>query len=323
MNMLQQVLQSSHDLLVKKGEEANFHWSWWDEGVVCFTPKTAYNSSVVISAGVHGNETAPIELLFNIYDDLMADRLQLNVGLLLILGNPEAIRQGMRYIDYDMNRMFCGAYQKIESCAETERAQKLEQYCVDFYHIAPHTQRYHYDLHTAIRDAVFPTFAMLPYQTHAYDPLLLAQLKCADLDALVYHNSVGVTFSHFSMQVCHAHSVTLELGKAKPFGHNHLADFTGIELLLRAVIAQDTLPLRRKETIKQFAVQQAIIKKTATFQLNLSPDAANFSLFKQGDWVAKSSEQDVMYATENFYILFPNPNVALGLRAGLLLKRIE
>lgn len=293
--------------------------------VWCVLHRRRLITAVVISAGIHGNETAPIELLFNIYDDLLAGRLPLNVGLLLILGNPEAIRQGVRYIDYDMNRMFCGAYQKIESCAETERAQKLEQYCLDFYHIAPHTQRYHYDLHTAIRDAVFPTFAMLPYQTHAYDSLLLTQLKSADLDALVYHNSVGVTFSHFSMQVCHAHSVTLELGKAKPFGHNHLADFTGIgiDLLLRAVIAQDTLPLRRKETIKQFAVQQAIIKKTAIFQLNLSPDAANFSLFEQGDWVAKSSEQDVMYATEDFYILFPNPNVALGLRAGLLLKRIE
>ncbi|MBF7682661.1 succinylglutamate desuccinylase [Acinetobacter sp. B5B] len=321
MNLLRHVLQP-HNNFVKQGEYTHFHWSCWDEGVVCCIPKKPYTSSVVISAGIHGNETAPIELLFKIYDDLIQEQLSLNVAVLFILGHPQAIRQGVRYIDYDMNRMFCGAYQSLNQNIETARAKALEKYCIDFYQISPKSQRYHYDLHTAIREAVFPTFAMLPYQTHAYDRLLLQQLNCAELDALVYHHCAGVTFSHFTMQACQAHSVTLELGKANPFGENDLVQFEAIDVVLRAILTQQRLPKRRKDSIKQFVVQQAIIKKTDEFRLNLTADAANFSQFKAGDWIAQSSEQDIVYAMQESYILFPNPNVAIGLRAGLLLQRI-
>ena len=37
---------------------------------------------------VHGNETAPIELLSHLCTDLFAGRLKLAVRLLLVLGNP-------------------------------------------------------------------------------------------------------------------------------------------------------------------------------------------------------------------------------------------
>ena len=45
-----------------------------------------------MSAGVHGNETAPIELLNQLVGDLLIGRLPLTVRLLVVLGNPAAMR---------------------------------------------------------------------------------------------------------------------------------------------------------------------------------------------------------------------------------------
>ncbi|WP_304166230.1 succinylglutamate desuccinylase/aspartoacylase family protein, partial [Lonsdalea britannica] len=59
------------------GETAELHWRWLDEGVLELTPRAGYRRAVALSAGVHGNETAPIELLDALVGDLLAGRLTL------------------------------------------------------------------------------------------------------------------------------------------------------------------------------------------------------------------------------------------------------
>lgn len=228
---------------VAHGIQHDFCWEWLAEGVLSFTPKQAYEKAVVLSAGVHGNETAPIELLAQLSQDLFAGALELKVKLLLILGNPIAIRTGQRYVENDMNRMFCGAYQQFNDTVEAQRVAVLEQIVTAFFNDSPaQIRRYHYDLHTAIRPSLLPTFALFPYQIHDYDAVMLDSLKAAELDALVYHNAVGRTFTHFSSSQFQTASSTLELGHAKPFGQNDLAAFTAINHVLRAVVSEQSLP---------------------------------------------------------------------------------
>lgn len=57
---------------VAHGVQHDFCWEWLAEGVLSFTPKQAYEKAVVLSAGGHGNETAPIELLAQLSQDLFA-----------------------------------------------------------------------------------------------------------------------------------------------------------------------------------------------------------------------------------------------------------
>jgi succinylglutamate desuccinylase len=306
-----------------QGETAGFTWQWLGEGLLQCTPKTTYRKTMLLSAGIHGIETAPIELLSHIIKDLFAERLTLAVRVLFVLGNPEAIRQGVRYLENDMNRMFCGAYQQLPQDGETERAAQLEQVTAQFFqHSQPNTARYHYDLHTAIRASVLPVFALFPYQPQPYDAFLIQSLQAADLDALVYHKAAGKTFTHFTTEYLQVASSTLELGKAKPFGQNDLAEFSSTDQMLRAVLSEQALPVRKKQTIRQFKVVDSILKQSDDFQLQLSADAPNFSTFQQDDVIATQHAGNYVAHDQQVWILFPNPNVKKGLRAGLILKEM-
>lgn len=306
-----------------QGETVEFTWQWLGEGLLQCTPKTAYRKTMVLSAGIHGNETAPIELLSRIISDLFAEHLKLAVRVLFVLGNPKAIRQGVRYLENDMNRMFCGAYQQLAQDDETHRAAQLEQCTSEFFEQSQfEAQRYHYDMHTAIRASLLPVFTLFPYQTQPYDDFLIQSLNAADLDALVYHNAVGKTFTHFTAERCQAASSTLELGKAKPFGQNDLAEFASTDQVLRAVLSEQALPCRQKPSIRQFKVVDSVLKQSDDFQLQLSADAPNFSTFQKGEVIATQQAGNYVVDNQQVWILFPNPNVKMGLRAGLVLKEI-
>jgi len=304
----------------REGKQDNFSWRWLGEGLLECTPNAQYDKAVVLSAGVHGNETAPIELLSHLFTDLFAGRLNLAVRLLFVLGNPYAMRQGKRYVHDDVNRMFCGGYKTLPVTEESKRAEVLEQVVTTFFQESSNqANRYHYDLHTAIRASLLPTFALFPYQTHAYDANLTASLEAANLDALVYHNAVGKTFTHFTSENFKAASATLELGKALPFGQNDLSQFAAIDEVIRHVVSEQVLPARNKAKIRVFKVSDSLIKKDEDFQMNLSAEAPNFSTFTKGEIIATQPSGDYVVEQDQVWILFPNPNVKLGLRAGLVL----
>jgi len=77
-----EVLAPRHDIL-SAGTEVTF----LDVGVIKFEPNTACDTSLVISCGVHGNETAPIEIVSTIINDLLAEEAKCGQRVLFILGN--------------------------------------------------------------------------------------------------------------------------------------------------------------------------------------------------------------------------------------------
>lgn len=317
------------------GETADFTWQWLGEGILQCTPNATYDKSIILSAGIHGNETAPIELLAQIIADIFSNKLALTERVLFIFGNPAGIRQGIRYLENDLNRMFCGGHQALLTALETapelnpnirqeiERAVQLEQAMIAFFETGdPHAKRYHYDLHTAIRASLLPVFALLPYVEHQpYDDVLLDTLKAGDLDAVVYHNTAGKTMTSFSAEYCHASSVTLELGKALPFGQNDLAQFRQIDSVLRAMISSQPLPTRQKPPLRQFKVKESIVKTSENFVLHIANDAPNFTTFQPDSLMAQDGETLTHYP-HPVYVLFPNPLVKVGLRAGLVLEEV-
>jgi succinylglutamate desuccinylase len=279
-------------------------------------------TSVLLSAGVHGDETAPIELLSQLVADLARGALPLACRLLVALGNLEAMRAGLRYVDDDLNRLFRGRHAELPASREAPRAAALEAAAERFFEqgggVAQESlPRWHLDMHTAIRASVFEQFALLPRTGDAPSRAMFDWLGRARIAAVLLHTAKGNTYTQYTAEACGATACTLELGKVRPFGENDLAQFAAVDEAVRALISGATIdgqfPMPRV-----FTVVDQITKQSDAFELRLAADVPNFTPFPKGTLVAVDGDYRYAVSREEERIVFPNPTVKPGLRAGLM-----
>ncbi|YCH32364.1 succinylglutamate desuccinylase [Erwinia sp. D4-22] len=317
-DLLQQTLSGSAPAMTS-GTLPNLRWQWLDEGILELTPLAPTQQAIAISAGIHGNETAPVEILNALITRLLQGEMLLAARLLVLYGNPPALRAGKRYLRCDLNRLFGGRWQQFENCPEAQRALRLEQALETFWQVGTHQEtRWHLDLHTAIRGSYHTRFGVMPFSQRPWPDDFMQWLAVAGLEALVFHRAPGGTFTHYSSEHFQAASCTLELGKALPFGHNDLTQFQAAQQALAALISGEPLPSTGK-TPRRYRVTQQITRNSERFQLHMSPETLNFTAFPQGMLLAEDGETRYFVQQAREYVLFPNPNVAPGLRAGLML----
>ncbi|KUZ09714.1 succinylglutamate desuccinylase [Burkholderia diffusa] len=297
-------------------------WQWLGDGLLKFEPalaeRDANAASVLVSAGVHGDETAPIELLSMLVRDLAAGALPLACRLLVVLGNVPAMRGGERYLDDDLNRLFSGRHAQVPASREAPRAAQLEAAAAAFFAAAPAgSVRWHIDMHTAIRASVFEQFALLPHTGTPPTRAMVEWLGDARIAAVLLHTAKGNTYSHYTAEHCGALACTLELGKVRPFGQNDLARFAPADHAVRKLVSgapRDVdAPLPR-----MFTVIDQITKQSDALELFVATDVANFTAFARGTVLAQDGDYRYTVKHDEERIVFPNPAVKPGLRAGLL-----
>lgn len=310
----------------------------WDSGVLCIEPavvthdkeilkpqqttNTAQNKDIVISCGIHGNETAPIEMCERLLADIISGNLVCAQRLLLIFGNLEGMNLAVREVEENLNRLFCGEHAKDGIYNnERRRAAKLEQYVARFYQARMGAERRHYDLHTALRASKYEQFAVYPYrEVHTYSRDLLAFLAAADINTILLSHVPAPTFSCFSACQFDALSLTIELGKAMPFGQNEPQRLNRLQQCLAHELANRTwqpAPLVPAE-LNVFQVTQEILKNTSQFVFNFSDTVANFSQFPPGGLLAEDVDRQWIVGNQTEVVVFPNAQVALGHRAALM-----
>lgn len=314
-------LLAGEDHVAETGVLANgVRWACLDEGVLLLEPEQPELAKLdlLLSCGIHGNETAPIELLDQLLQQLASGAADCpSARVLLLFGNPAAMRQGERYLDDDLNRLFCGKHLRCANSREARRAALLEQYVLRFFEMG-NGERLHLDLHTAIRASYYPSFALCPAQGQSpYSDSLLGLLQAAEVYTLLLHAEPSATFSYFTRSTCNARSLTLELGQARPFGKNQDLSLDALfGVLLR--LLRGEIPVATDEMdIRQFRVTRELIKSSENFRLNLADDVANFTPLIPGYVLAEDGPTQIV-AEPGEHILFPNPDVKVGLRAGIL-----
>ncbi|MAA93573.1 MULTISPECIES: succinylglutamate desuccinylase [unclassified Arsukibacterium] len=300
----------------------------WDSGVISFEPAGETTEDVVLSCGVHGNETAPIEICAAIVKDILTEQLAVKVRLLVLFGNPPAINAGKREIDENLNRLFSGYHSKGAGLinAERQRAKRLEQYVSQFYQRLPVTKpvthnRSLYDLHTAIRGSRFEKFAVYPYlHGKPWRQAEFAFLAACDVYTVLLMQTPASTFSYYAANEHGANSFTIELGKVKPFGQNDMDRFAGADTSLRALIRNEPVKsgLFDHSQFNMYQVYRSIIKQTQDFKLHFADDIENFTSYPPGTLLATDGDTEYRVEQQGEALIFPNANVAVGQRAMLM-----
>ncbi|WP_420476310.1 succinylglutamate desuccinylase [Noviherbaspirillum sp. ST9] len=272
---------------------------------------------LLISVGVHGDETAPIEMLAQLLAVLERGPHALAVDLMVAVGNMAAIVEGKRFIDADLNRMFRADRGDLASAAEATRADVLMRATAQFF-AGPDADKWHLDLHTAIRPSVYPTFAVVPAVIAVTRrDALLGLLGRAGIEAAILNTKPAGTYSAYSAASFGAASATVELGQVGVLGSNDL----GVAAVMAGTLDRfmRTGRLEADEARPRvFRVAQELVKQSDAFRMTFGKDTQNFTALPPGSVIAEDGDTVYRVGGESEYVVFPNPDVRPGLRAGLM-----
>jgi succinylglutamate desuccinylase len=295
------------------------------EGIISFETIAKSDTDIVLSCGLHGNETAPIEICDDLVKNILLGHIMVKQRVLFLFGNLPAMDIAERFIKENMNRLFSGEHQNLapgqQMNDERRRAKQLEDVVKNFY-LGKNTEqvrsRLHYDLHTAIRASKNDKFVVYPFQNgKAWDKYQLQILLACGVNTILLSGSPTTTFSYYSVNECDAHAFTVELGKVMPFGENNMDDFTDVVATLTRLICAQELQLKSytNTDFLIYEVNQVINKQQHDFVLNFATDAPNFSDFPKDYLLASETGREYCAKFDGEAIVFPNADVEIGQRA--------
>ncbi|MFC3095920.1 succinylglutamate desuccinylase [Alteromonas sediminis] len=289
-------------------------------GIISFEPAKSLGKSIVYSCGVHGNETAPIEICDELVTAILNEDIQIQHRLLILFGNLAAMDTATRFIEENMNRLFCNEHANptVPTNPERQRAALLEQSVSTFFETAaPSDTRYHYDLHTAIRASKNEKFAVYPFlHGKKHNKAQLAFLADCGVKTILLSQSPTTTFSYYSSVTHGAHAFTVELGKVKPFGQNDMSRFAAAKRALFDLLTQeDYQPQSDLSDTLLYTVNQVINKHHQDFALHFDDDTPNFTDYPKGTVLASETGAEYIAEVDGEAIVFPNADVAIGQRA--------
>ncbi|WP_261858115.1 succinylglutamate desuccinylase [Photobacterium sanguinicancri] len=298
-------------------------------GVLIIEPTVISRStkSIIVSAGVHGDETGPIELLQQLSGEILKGLFEPAHRLLFIIAHPEATLAHTRFIAENMNRLF--AHRNEPNNIDRKIANTLQQEVDHFYQgsdiadVQDGVSRWHLDLHSAIRDSAHYTFAVSPCSAYpTRSNALFAFLEQAEVEAVLLSRADSPTFSWYSASKYGAQALTMELGRVAKLGENDLERLSAFDCALRVLLQQEEQPYSwQGRKLIVYKVTRTITKLSDDFNFNFPASQANFTFFEQGCLLGQDQDKQYFSLEGGEAVVFPNPNVALGQRACLLVQQ--
>ncbi|WP_413673390.1 succinylglutamate desuccinylase [Massilia cellulosiltytica] len=279
----------------------------------------AERPAVLLSVGVHGDETGPIEMVAYAIEALSRTPGEFAVDLMLCVGNIDAIAAGKRFIDADLNRMFRDQRGDLAGTFEAGRADTLIAATAAFFD-GSGPRRWHLDLHTAIRGSRYPRFAIVP-ELIADEPrrALIAWLGLGGIEAVIMNPASAGTYSYWTAERHGAAGTTVELGRIGTLGQNDLSQFAAMASALHGLLRGQAQAGGNEPIV--FNTAQSITKLSDAFTMSFGRDTENFTPLKKGDVIARDGDTVYTVQHDEECVVFPNPDVRVGLRAGIMVVR--
>lgn len=298
-------------------------YSLVEEGILLLKPTQSVAAHICLSCGVHGNETAPIELVEELFKQILNGQLELNCQLLIVIGNQPAMKRNTRFCDENLNRLFKRP-EATHVNLETERASKIMASVDDFFNEAESSIKIHLDLHTAIRGSNYEKFAIYPFQKSGnWQTEPMAWLSNAGIEAVLLANKTSGTFSCYTDHYHQAIGFTVELGKARAFGENDHSTLTAFKSALIELLNTPKLIVKNNYQLSGvvFNVVDEVMKHSESdFELNLADDFSNFSTLENGYQLTIDGDNSYFIEGDDKAIVFPNKNVPQGQRVALVVE---
>lgn len=273
--------------------------------------------TVVACGGIHGNEPSGVEALQQVIENLKPNRKFFSGNFLALRGNIKALRQGVRYIDEDMNRIwFPSIIEKIRRTPSNELKSNERREIKALLHIldkylpeegASSHPVIFADLHsfsaegnmfaiTARKEAHIRLFAKLNV------PLVFGIEKTLRGATLSYFQNHGyVTFALEGGQ--HTNDITVQNNTAAMLA---MLDEVGcLDTSTLPAFEQHSgyLAKQNKRLPQQVElVYQHMIEPGDNFQMR--PGYRNFQTVKKGEWLATDKEGKITAQCDG-YLLMP------------------
>lgn len=287
-----------------------------------------WSNCLIISVGIHGNETAPIEFVRDQLRDILRGELKVSVPILFIFGNLEAMIIGKRQVEENLNRIFFTDKslkklkpRSLEAIRAIEIQQQVQWFIANY---GVGKTLINYDLHTAIRKSRIEKFCVHPYVgSRSYSQEQLNFLSHMGVEAVLFSQSYTPTFSCYCANQFGAESFTVELGAVAKFGQNDISRFRQTDQALRELYQVGHFENREKlKSPRNFQVVRTLVRHHKNFKLTFSEDLPNFTSFQKGQsYMEDGAEIHVAHSDEEC-IVFPNSKVEVGERVALIVKEI-
>ncbi|GAL09907.1 succinylglutamate desuccinylase [Vibrio astriarenae] len=271
---------------------------------------------IIVSTGIHGDETAPLELVDKIVEDIASGFQSIQERTLFIIAHPEATTLHQRFVDENLNRLFDS--KSRPATTETQIADNLKTVVSEFYQGTPEQNRWHLDLHCAIRLSKHYSFAVSPKTRHPVRSKALFEfVELCHVEAVLLSNAPSSTFSWFSAEKFGAQAMTIELGQVAKIGENQLDKLMAFDMTLRDLIAR-IKPEHHPRRVVHYRVSRTIVRMHDDFDFMFGDDVENFTEFKHGEVFGHDGDKPLMAKNEGEAVVFPNRHVAIGQRAALM-----
>jgi len=270
---------------------------------------------VVIMGCTHGNERIGAEILDWLSEVINPDDVHGKIQL--ILGNPTAYDQDVRFIDTDLNRIMSDKRLIAISNVSPKDRNHEERRAIELADLLKNVD-YLLDIHATVK----PTKHPFVYAANTPEHHILSALFEVDYIMSEYNQSVtsypeGPMDSYADRQG--GIGLTLEAGCLSSTG---LLEKTkiGVARFLKATGVLPNIKTVTKNTLpKKLIIYKELTAKTGQYEF--TGDHDNMKFFPAGDKIAQDGDEEII-VDRDCYLIFPKINIHKGKEAGYLAEKI-